>query len=335
MKPKGMLFWAGLLSVSCLPVPQLAVGADKQQEDQSFQTAELDHLINAIHLDLKQLKKDHAWLSGYNDKYLNTNMVPRGNWIYYYSKDPGLTQQPDHISITYCPIRENNEKGGKYWNVLEGVPACQFPSLALKIYAEIKVPDAKTADAIRNCIIQRCEALHKEMISQLPQPHYRRQASDPAWLETVVQVHGHLGPSVVAGARMGMIGLRAMEAKGYFDVEVTCEGPLAKPPQSCFLDGIQVMTGATLGKRNLQWVQADQLAVRITNTRTGKVAVLRPTPGLMKLLGLFKPQSKAEVGHGIDDEQVEAMGRKIAVMPDGEVASVTIVEGAAKKEPSP
>ena len=75
--------------------------------------------------------------------------------------------------------------------------------------------------------------------------------------------------------------------------------------------------------------------MRITNTRTGKVAVLRPTPGLMKLLGLFKPQSKAEVGHGIDDEQVEAMGRKIAVMPDGEVASVTIVEGAAKKEPSP
>jgi hypothetical protein len=30
--------------------------------------------------------------------------------------------------------------------------------------------------------------------------------------------------SVVAGARMGMIGFRAVAAKGFFDVEVTCEG---------------------------------------------------------------------------------------------------------------
>ena len=108
---------------------------------------------------------------------------------------------------------------------------------------------------------------------RLPQPHYHPQPSDPAWLATVVQFHGHLGPSVVAGARMGMIGLRAVEAKGYFDVEVTCEGPLAKPPQSCFLDGVQVATGATLGKRTLQWVQADRLTMRIKNTRTGKTAV--------------------------------------------------------------
>ena len=41
---------------------------------------------------------------------------------------------------------------------------------------------------------------------RLPQPHYRPQPSDPAWLATVVQFHGHLGPSVVAGARMGMMG---------------------------------------------------------------------------------------------------------------------------------
>ena len=95
-----------------------------------------------------------------------------------------------------------------------------------------------------------------------------------------------------------MIGLRAVEAKGYFDVEVTCEGPLAKPPQSCFLDGVQVATGATLGKRTLQWVQADRLTMRIKNTRTGKTAVLRPTPALLELLASFKPQPKAGADHG-------------------------------------
>ena len=161
---------------------------------------------------------------------------------------------------------------------------------------------------------------------RLPQPHYHPQPSDPAWLATVVQFHGHLGPSVVAGARMGMIGLRAVEAKGYFDVEVTCEGPLAKPPQSCFLDGVQVATGATLGKRTLQWVQADRLTMRIKNTQTGKTAVLRPTPALLELLASFKSQPKAGADHGhkADDEQLEAIARKIAAMPEREVATVTM-----------
>jgi formylmethanofuran dehydrogenase subunit E len=162
----------------------------------------------------------------------------------------------------------------------------------------------------------------------LPQPHYHRQPSDPAWLVAVVQFHGHLGPSVVAGARMGMIGLRAVEAKGYFDVDVTCEGPLAKPPQACFLDGIQVATGATLGKRTLRWVQADQLTVRIRNTRTGKAAVLRPTPALMGLLASLKLQPMAGTDHatGQNEEELEAIARKIATMPEPEVASVVTQE---------
>ena len=167
---------------------------------------------------------------------------------------------------------------------------------------------------------------------RLPQPYYHPQSSDPAWLATIVQFHGHLGPAVVAGARMGMIGLRAVEAKGFFDVEVTCEGPIAKPPQSCFFDGVQVTTGATLGKRTLQWVQADRLTMRIKNTRTGKIAVLRPAPALLEVLAAFKPQPKARAdqGHKTDDEQLEAIARKIAVMPEREVAIVTMETATTK-----
>ena len=164
-------------------------------------------------------------------------------------------------------------------------------------------------------------------VDRLPEPDYERQPTDPAWLPTVVRFHGHLGPSVVAGARMGMAGLRAVDAKGYFDVEVTCEGPFAQPPQACFLDGLQVATGATLGKRTLQWVQADRIAVRFKNTRTGKTAVLRPTPALLTLLTSLKAQPKI-VGADSGDAQkaahahLESVARKLAAMPEREIITV-------------
>ena len=163
----------------------------------------------------------------------------------------------------------------------------------------------------------------------LPTPDYHRQPSDPPWLAQVVQFHGHLGPSVVAGARMGMIGRDAVGAKGYFDVEVTCAGPLAQLPQACFLDGIQAATGATTGKRTLNWVQADKLVVRVKNTQTSKMVELRPTPALMGLLASFKPEAKTGTGHGPgqqDHERLEQIARKIAVMPVSEVAIVTLGE---------
>jgi len=168
---------------------------------------------------------------------------------------------------------------------------------------------------------------------QLPRPDYQRRPSDPAWLVEVVQFHGHLGPSVVAGARMGMAGLLAVEAKGYFDVEVTCEGPFAKPPQSCFLDGLQVATGATLGKRTLHWVPADRIALRVVNLRSGKTAELRPTAALVDLLASFKAQPKVagapRANHQGADEHLEALARKIAAMPEKEIVTVTITGQAA------
>ena len=165
--------------------------------------------------------------------------------------------------------------------------------------------------------------------SQLPQPEYQRQPSDPAWLASVVQFHGHLGPAVVAGARIGMIGLRAVDARGYFDVEVTCEGPLAKPPQACFLDGVQVATGATMGKRTLHWTEAERILVWVKNTQTGRTAGLRPTSALMDLLAAFKPQPKAGADHGakVDDARLEAVARQIAAMPERDVASVITAGG--------
>jgi hypothetical protein len=58
---------------------------------------------------------------------------------------------------------------------------------------------------------------------------------------------------------------------------------------------------------------------------------VRPTPVLMDLLAAFKPQAKSGTGHGpkskADDEQLAVVARKIAAMPEKDVASVTVVAG--------
>ena len=160
--------------------------------------------------------------------------------------------------------------------------------------------------------------------SALPQPHFHALASDPPWLERVIQLHGHLGPSVVAGARLGMAGLCAVGAKGYFDVDVTCAGPFAHPPESCFLDGVQATTGATLGKRNLHGANAEQTVLRVRNTRTGKTAEVRLTEKLVELLKRAKQPGQGGGGeaHG---NRIEQIARQISAMPDDEILLIAFV----------
>jgi len=172
----------------------------------------------------------------------------------------------------------------------------------------------------------------EEPVRCLPKPDYRRDASDPDWLVQAVQFHGHLGPWATAGLRAGMCARRAVGAEGYFDLEVTVEGPLVKPPQSCFLDGVQVSTGATWGKRNLKWIEANQIVVRVTNIRTGKVAEVRPTPTLIRLVTSFKPRPKTVAAAEVqgqdeqlsEDRQAETVARQVARLPEKEILDVAL-----------
>lgn len=168
----------------------------------------------------------------------------------------------------------------------------------------------------------------QDKIENLPQPHYHPQGSDPAWMKYAVQMHGHLGPMLSFGARMGMAALRAVDAKGYFDVEVICEGPFMKPPESCFLDGMQISTGATLGKRNLQWVEGKQIIVRIKNTRTGKTAELKPKEQFLALLPQPKIADKettanTQKSQPDDDHAFDGLARQIAAMSENEILVIT------------
>jgi formylmethanofuran dehydrogenase subunit E len=168
----------------------------------------------------------------------------------------------------------------------------------------------------------------EDYLLELPKPHYKPEKSDPSWLQAAAQIHGHLGPNVVFGTRMGMAARRAVDAQGYFDIEIECEGPFVKPPQSCFLDGLQLGAGTTLGKRNLKWIEGKKIVIRIKNTRTGKTASLQPRDEFLALLQPPANDKKGDSGAGKsnpmgDQHSLESLARKIAAMPDKEIFSVS------------
>lgn len=150
-------------------------------------------------------------------------------------------------------------------------------------------------------------------MASLPKPHFHSQPDDPPWLVEAVQFHGHLGPWAAAGLRMGMAARQAAGAQGYFDLEVEARGPLDRPPRSCLLDGLQVSTGATLGKRNLHWVASEELVVRLRNLKTGAIAEVRPTEQLRAWLGTVGTDRHDE--HTSDEHRAAHSGHKPAHAP--------------------
>ena len=69
-----------------------------------------------------------------------------------------------------------------------------------------------------------------------------------------IEFHGHDGPFMTLGLRMGLTALEMLDCKGWFGLK--CEVRLNwNPPDSCVIDGIQSSTGCTMGKKNITVVE--------------------------------------------------------------------------------
>ena len=76
-------------------------------------------------------------------------------------------------------------------------------------------------------------------------------------LEDASAFHGHLGPYLVLGMRMGSLARRILNATPFeIRAEIHTEG---RTPRSCILDGIQFTSGCTLGKRNIALIESTEL----------------------------------------------------------------------------
>jgi len=81
-------------------------------------------------------------------------------------------------------------------------------------------------------------------------------------LEEGVKFHGHLGPFLILGLKAGLFANEIL-GKNCFEVYATVETE-PSPPFSCILDGIQVATGCTMGKRNIELKRGKRLSVTFT-----------------------------------------------------------------------
>jgi formylmethanofuran dehydrogenase subunit E len=70
-------------------------------------------------------------------------------------------------------------------------------------------------------------------------------------LEKAVEFHGHLGPFLVLGLRMGVVGLRELNVeRGDRRMRVTAKLKYSIP-FSCAVDGLQIATKCTMGNKKL------------------------------------------------------------------------------------
>ena len=102
--------------------------------------------------------------------------------------------------------------------------------------------------------------------------------------------HGHLGSYLVVGYRIGRY-IRAHFCNDPFLLHATiyCS---AKPPESCIADGVQVGSGCTLGKRNIEVIQSSDL--RCEFEANGKKLRLVPRPETVRAGGVSS-EAEAEL----------------------------------------
>lgn len=96
---------------------------------------------------------------------------------------------------------------------------------------------------------------------------YQKETLEEDW-EAARRLHGHLGPWMALGMKAGAEALRRLGARPHFGLRARI-GCHLETPVSCLIDGVQWMTGATYGKRNLVAEESEHVWIEVTRNDTG------------------------------------------------------------------
>lgn len=105
-------------------------------------------------------------------------------------------------------------------------------------------------------------------------------------VERGIKLHGHSGPYLNLGIRMGLLALDQLDAKGYFGLSTEVELEY-RTPMSCLIDGLQISTGCTMGKGNIK-VKNNPAPIKVTIKSEQKTITVTIKPEIYQLMDFKK-----------------------------------------------
>ncbi len=144
-------------------------------------------------------------------------------------------------------------------------------------------------------------------------------------LRESANVHGHICPGQVLGVRMSMLGLRGIgigdpKGKDRKSIMVFVE------MDRCATDAVQSVTGCSLGKRTLKFMDYGKMAATFLNLKTGRA---------MRVSARELSRRKAEEFSSLTKNKYEAQLDAYKIMSEEELFDVIEVEVKINPEDMP
>ena len=104
-------------------------------------------------------------------------------------------------------------------------------------------------------------------------------------IKNAQKLHGHLGPFIVLGVRMGMTAKKALNVTSdqCTSLRASVKVPLF-PPFSCLLDGIQASTSCTVGNQRLTIENSEEICVNFAKQNAGRTVKITLKPKMAEEL---------------------------------------------------
>lgn len=136
----------------------------------------------------------------------------------------------------------------------------------------------------------------------------KRSTKTDTTIKKAQELHGHLGPFLVVGVRMGEYAKKTLGE----EMKVLVKVPMITP-FSCVIDGIQASTQCTVGNRKLSMEESEkEIAAHFESQKTGKSIKVHVKPQLVEEL-------KQKLSQGMEGEE---LARKVANALEDELFTI-------------
>jgi formylmethanofuran dehydrogenase subunit E len=128
-------------------------------------------------------------------------------------------------------------------------------------------------------------------------------------LKEIKKFHGHIGPYVIIGYKIGMIANKILGSDPFSKSVDVWTG--TSPPLSCIIDGLQMSSGCTLGKGNIKVHQKNSPKVKFANKKGETINII------------LKSRIKDEIDQKVNEENIEDFSKKLFQRDDQELFEIT------------